>query len=193
MVPPREPTSGRMGLSAPQISAGLGRFPHDLVRTARFRHPRGTSRMRLNSVMRRFRSAFAPDFVRRELPAPCLQPLTGAMSIAPPAITRCPHRTLRPVNISMKSVPPWGDSDAKVQHLGTLGLAKERSDFPSLSAAFRCISRCEGSSVKGKSSRLKALGCCTWRRNSGWHCAAAKLSLRGPGSCAAPEIGGCGA
>ena len=38
----------------------------------------------------------------------------------------------------------------QVQHLGALGLTKERSDFPSLSAAFRCISRCEGGSEERK-------------------------------------------
>ncbi len=37
-----------------------------------------------------------------------------------------------------------------MQHLGALGLTKERSDFPSLSAAFRCISRCEGGSEERK-------------------------------------------
>ncbi len=34
--------------------------------------------------------------------------------------------------------------------IGALGLTKERSDFPSLSAAFRCISRCEGGSEERK-------------------------------------------
>jgi hypothetical protein len=106
MFPASEPTSARMGLSAILISAGLGRFPHGLSRTARFRHPQGTSRMRLNLAMRRFRSAFAPDVVRRELPGPYLRPLTTAMSLMAPAIIRCSDRTLRPVNISMKSIPP---------------------------------------------------------------------------------------
>jgi hypothetical protein len=140
MVPPSEPTSGRMGLSAIQISAGLGRFPHGLVRTARFRHPWGTSQMRLNLVMRQFQSAFAPDFVRRELPAPCLQPLTGAMSLMPQAIIRWPHRTLRPVNVFMKSIPPWLESDAKCNTLGRSGAPRKDRIFrlsPPPSAAFR--------------------------------------------------------
>ena len=43
--------------------------------------------------------------------------------------------------------------------LGALGLTKERSDFPFLAAAFRCISRCEGGSEERKNREgLKALG-----------------------------------
>ena len=38
----------------------------------------------------------------------------------------------------------------QVQLLGALGLTKERSDFPFLAAAFRCISRCEGGSEERK-------------------------------------------
>src|ERR1700692_3603936 len=43
----------------------LAAFPHGLVRTARFRQPRGTSRTRLNSVMRRFRSALTRRYTYR--------------------------------------------------------------------------------------------------------------------------------
>jgi len=41
---------------------------------------------------------------------------------------------------------------------GTLGLTKERSDFPSLSAAFRCISRCEGGSEERKIEEAQSAG-----------------------------------
>ena len=55
----------------------------------------------------------------------------------------------------------------QVQHLGALGLTKERSDFPFLAAAFRCISRCEGGSEERKNPifpwSARAPQCCTFQ------------------------------
>ncbi len=44
----------------------------------------------------------------------------------------------------------WGWILTRSATLGALGLTKERSDFPFLAAAFRCISRCEGGSEERK-------------------------------------------
>jgi hypothetical protein len=51
------------------------------------------------------------------------------------------------------------DSGRQVQHLGALGLTKERSDFPSLAAAFHCISKMRRR-LRGKENRV---GSKRWR------------------------------
>jgi hypothetical protein len=54
-----------------------------------------------------------------------------------------------------------------VQLFGTLGLAKERADFPFLFAAFRCNSRCEGGSEERKIDWAQKVGALVFARNSG--------------------------
>jgi hypothetical protein len=128
------------GLSAIQISAGLGDFSARPCSDGSVPPTSGNESDAFEFSDEAVSVGSYAGFRLTEPPAPCLRPLKRAMSLMPPAIILCPHRSLRPVNISMKSIPPLVDSDAKRNALGRSGSPRKDWIFlpsPPPSAAFR--------------------------------------------------------